>query len=265
MCTSRKGFTLIELLIVIAIIAILAATFFSRIHTVGENERRTSCINNMKQIGLAFMQYNQDYDETYPASSNYGSGWAERVFPYVKSLGIFQCPDDAGGSVLRGGATYYPLSYVASDYVLYENFNPSSPKSTPCRLSEMASPSNTVLIYEGDSQVGAPDIRNNYFNPNALMSSLYFFLSKACYPNHGATHTDWIFINTARHSPGTTHPLPAFPDFTNGSNNYTMADGHVKYLPWEKVSDLDHPAGPGGYNPAHVNNLGQYAVTFSVQ
>ena len=40
MCTSRKGFTLIELLIVIAIIAILAATFFSRIHTVGENERR---------------------------------------------------------------------------------------------------------------------------------------------------------------------------------------------------------------------------------
>ena len=63
---NTKGFTLIELLVVIAIIAILAAILFPVFARARENARRTSCLNNMKQIGLGFMQYTQDYDEKYP-------------------------------------------------------------------------------------------------------------------------------------------------------------------------------------------------------
>ena len=62
----RRGFTLIELLVVIAIIAILAAILFPVFQNVRENARRTKCVNNMKQIGIATMQYTQDYDEFYP-------------------------------------------------------------------------------------------------------------------------------------------------------------------------------------------------------
>jgi len=261
--TSRRGFTLIELLVVIAIIAILAAILFPVFQKVRENARRTACLNNMKQLALAFTQYNQDFDEYFPGSSNYGSGWGERIFPYVKSIGVFQCPDDPGGTVPYNGTTYYPVSYVGSDYVLYENFNTGSAISSPCKLSEMVSPTNTVLIYEGDSQAGAPKTRNNYFNPYANISTLSGYVSTASNPDH--TQSYWTFINTARHSPGTVHPVPSSPTFTNGSDNYIMADGHVKYLPWEKVSEIDLPAGPGGYNPAHVDNLGPYSVTFSVQ
>ena len=60
-----RGFTLIELLVVIAIIAILAAILFPVFARAREAARKTSCLSNMKQIGLAAMMYVQDYDETF--------------------------------------------------------------------------------------------------------------------------------------------------------------------------------------------------------
>lgn len=59
-----RAFTLIELLVVIAIIVILAAILFPVFARDRENARRTSCLSNVKQMGLAMMQYVQDYDET---------------------------------------------------------------------------------------------------------------------------------------------------------------------------------------------------------
>lgn len=102
---SRKaGFTLIELLVVIAIIAILAAILFPAFAKARENARRSSCLSNMKQIGLGLMQYAQDYDETYPVSYYYGvfdggdatgiSQWSGYTQPYLKSLQVFVCPTD---------------------------------------------------------------------------------------------------------------------------------------------------------------------------
>jgi len=60
------GFTLIELLVVIAIIAILAAILFPVFARARENARKSTCQSNLKQIGLAFMQYAQDFDEMLP-------------------------------------------------------------------------------------------------------------------------------------------------------------------------------------------------------
>src|SRR2546423_13005970 len=60
---SRSGFTLIELLVVIAIIAILAAILFPVFAQARATARKAACASNLKQIGLAFMMYAQDYDE----------------------------------------------------------------------------------------------------------------------------------------------------------------------------------------------------------
>jgi len=87
--TRKSGFTLIELLVVIAIIAILAAILFPVFAKAREKARQTTCTSNEKQLGLAFAQYNQDYDENYPVgittNGHPGSAWAGRIYPYVKS------------------------------------------------------------------------------------------------------------------------------------------------------------------------------------
>lgn len=126
-----KGFTLIELLVVIAIIAILAAILFPVFARARENARRASCASNLKQIGLASMQYSQDYDEKLYAH-RYNSGansnpllqsnggpvpnaditapatdrtfWISLLQPYAKSLQVFQCPSNPDGFV--GGSSF---------------------------------------------------------------------------------------------------------------------------------------------------------------
>ncbi len=103
--TKSTGFTLIELLVVIAIIAILAAILFPVFARARENARKANCTSNIKQVGLGILQYVQDYDETFPtggwaAGDNavYPNGvlsnnnWTMRVYPYVKNVGIFNCP-----------------------------------------------------------------------------------------------------------------------------------------------------------------------------
>ena len=72
----RRGFTLIELLVVIAIIAILAAILFPVFAQAREKARSASCLSNLKQMGLAWMMYAQDYDEKFPfADPGDGANW----------------------------------------------------------------------------------------------------------------------------------------------------------------------------------------------
>ncbi len=96
---GRRAFTLIELLVVIAIIAILAAILFPVFAQAREAARKTSCINNLRQIGTAFMMYAQDYDESFP-EGGYGAprNWEVNmdVNPYP-SWGGVQCLDAGGG------------------------------------------------------------------------------------------------------------------------------------------------------------------------
>jgi prepilin-type N-terminal cleavage/methylation domain-containing protein/prepilin-type processing-associated H-X9-DG protein len=133
---QRKAFTLIELLIVIAIIAILAAILFPVFARARENARRSSCQSNLRQLGLGFQQYVQDYDDRLPGSAQSGDSnlgqWIPgcngtptpcvsitnpaqptlgAVYPYIKSAQIFICPSDSQG---RTKALSYSMNMVCS-------------------------------------------------------------------------------------------------------------------------------------------------------
>ena len=129
-----SAFTLIELLVVIAIIAILAAILFPVFSSAREKARQTSCLSNLRQIGMAFAQYVQDYDEQLPSrrdlkaslpggwkpwtgwpTSDPRSGWAAQVmYPYTKSYAIWLCPSIKGTQMGQQVQVVQPVSNDAN-------------------------------------------------------------------------------------------------------------------------------------------------------
>jgi prepilin-type N-terminal cleavage/methylation domain-containing protein len=154
----RKAFTLIELLVVIAIIAILAAILFPVFAQAKAAAKGSANLSNLKQLGLAIIQYENDYDDAYPLAVQYGTlldqeqyyvptsanpttlmdngaiPWLETVYPYTKNRGIYQSPlaTNAGGTgvvqqfelaqfygvVPRAAALYYNPTVGSNSYFL---------------------------------------------------------------------------------------------------------------------------------------------------
>jgi prepilin-type N-terminal cleavage/methylation domain-containing protein len=129
--SKDRGFTLIELLVVVAIISLLAAILFPVFARARENARRASWMSNLKQLGLGFMMYTQDYDEMlprnaitlsapqiYPSSTTKGGTtwlWWHMIYPYVKNTQVFICPS----SDTTWAGDYYPLNSAGTRYASY--------------------------------------------------------------------------------------------------------------------------------------------------
>ena len=178
-----NGFTLIELLVVIAIIAILAAILFPVFAQAREKARQSSCLSNMKQIGLGVFMYSEDYDETLPAGcyTNYTTNGATYTYfgipnlldPYIKNWSIWKCPSQAVETNLGplpglvsgtiGGISYNKLqryylpngnALIATDF-----YNGATTgHKTPPTIGAIEKPADTIAFME----VFGLDITINY-------------------------------------------------------------------------------------------------------
>lgn len=199
--TRRKtGFTLIELLVVIAIIALLAAILFPVFARARENARRSSCQSNLKQIGLGIMQYTQDFDERMPQQGGleqvaggrtYSPSWRVKVYPYVKSTQIFQCPsnprartqiaeDTTGRQYETTEAGWNPISGQPKMMISYAmNIRFGGPKATGTNgnhpgmlLPFVETPAQKLMVTESTrNNVGEATIGDYYGSINDEFSS----------------------------------------------------------------------------------------------
>ncbi len=124
---KQKGFTLIELLVVISIIAILIALLLPAVQQAREAARRSTCKNNLKQIGIALHNYH-DVARSFPAGSLYGDdeyGWACMILPYIEQANIYNKLEFTG----QGPDITIPLQAGVTDQVIPIYLCPSNSMS----------------------------------------------------------------------------------------------------------------------------------------
>ena len=202
----RKGFTLIELLVVIAIIAILAAILFPVFARAREKARQTSCLSNLKQLGLSVLMYTSDYDERFFYSNNHTHPhtlWAEVIYPYVNNYQVYLCATGGG----RSGAGQWNYGETWSFPV-----NPAYSWNTHLAgrsLAVIDNPTQIMLLGDGSHEVFA-DIPGRIAWANAADRVRWG-------PNGGSWpdgDRDYMTDQYSRHS---------------GGENHVYADGHAKW------------------------------------
>jgi len=169
-----RSFTLIELLVVIAIIAILAAMLLPALGKAREQGRKTVCINNLKQVSLAFGMYGNDFDGWFPPNCGYWGGtnlgygqWVVCLRPYFGSAleesKIMHCPTQNDGYAQNTPANQmgdrvacnapWFHSYPMNTELFPIPANDAAVAGTMKKIHKVEKPSDCMLILDGYSSL----------------------------------------------------------------------------------------------------------------
>lgn len=221
----RRGFTLIELLVVIAIIAQLAAILFPVFAKARENARRASCQSNLRQIGMAFMQYEQDYDEGLPFKGPGGCTqsycWLHSTQAYTKSYQVFKCPSDTQIAADPGVGrqdTSYSINAIGSEAIY-------KPTSNVAKWPYFPAASEHQRTSGGPAIVTLPSIESPTTTVQLLEGNTFEFYSQ--YADFGSSGIMPI-ANTVQRSMRDSVWGGAAIERHLGKINVLWCDGHVK-------------------------------------
>jgi prepilin-type N-terminal cleavage/methylation domain-containing protein len=156
-----RAFTLVELLVVIAMIGVLVALLLPALSQAKESGRRTACINNLRQLGLAARLYGVDEEGYFPPRL-LTPQWPAQLQTNYENLGVLICPSDPGTVGFGSEADTAPRSYVMnsfSDYFAmtlsaddWKNYTKGTFIAT-FNESSLPQPSDTIIF--GEKKTGS--------------------------------------------------------------------------------------------------------------